>query len=188
MTRTSKKQAVAIAATALTLTAGAALASAGSAAAPSAARKPSVSAQNGWPAAGVSARHVMREARAAAAQDGGMFIAVDEVVRRFRTVDVGAQGASAGDYSIWESTLFSPSGRRIGRDAVQCTFGIRTFRCEATFQLNGRGKLVVIGAFFGDEPSIAITGGTADFRAAGGQMFVADESRDTTRLVFQVTG
>jgi len=188
MTRTSMKQAAAIAATALTLTAGAALAASGSAAAPSAARHPSASVQQGWPTTSVSTRQVMREARAAAHRDGGMFIAVDEVVRRFRVVDVGRAGDSAGDSTIWQGTLFSPSGRRIGRDAVQCTFGIRTFNCEATFQLNGRGKLVVNGAFFGGEPSIAITGGTRDFRAAGGQMFVADDSAETTRLVFQVTG
>ena len=188
MTRTSMKQAAAIAATALTVTAGAAIAATGSAAAPSAAEDRSASAHRAWPAPDVSARHVMREARAAAHEDGGMYIAVDEVVRRFRTVDVGAAGDSTGDSSFWESTLFSPNGRRIGRDTVQCTFGIRTFNCQATFQLNGRGKLVVSGAFFGGEPSIAIIGGTRDFRSAGGQMFVADESGDSTRLVFQVTG
>ena len=187
MNRTSKKWAVAVAAAAVALATGGAVASAGSAAAPSATGGASVRAHEGWPVSSdLSARQVMREARAAARDDGGRFMTFIEVVRRFRAVDVGTPGDSPGDSLLWESAVFTRGGDRVGRDFVQCMFGIRTYTCTATLQLNGRGKIMVYGTFFDNEPQIAITGGTRDFRDARGQLFAIDQPDGTTRLVFQL--
>jgi len=187
MNTTRNQKAFAIGAAALALTAAAGVSGGGSAAAPSAARG-SAHAGAGWPVSSdQSVRQVMREVREAARDDTGTVIRLTEVTRRFEFIDVGAQGESPGDTLLFESALFTPSGDRVGRDSVRCTFGIRTFVCDATFQITGRGKIVVAGAFFGGEPQLAITGGTREFRDAGGQFLPLDESEDTTRLVFQLT-
>lgn len=187
MNTTRNTKAVAIAAAGLALAAGGALAASGSAAAPNAGGS-NARAHDGWPATSdQSVRQVMREARAGARDDGGRVLTLIEVTRRFEFVDVGAEGDSAGDTILFESALFTPGGDRVGRDSVRCTFSIRTFICDATFQVTGHGKIVVAGAFFGGEPQLAITGGTREFRDAGGQFLPLDESEDTTRLVFQLT-
>ena len=181
------KQAVAIAAAALAVTAGGALVGNGSAAAPGAGASPRPAAE-GWPAASSSsARQVVREARTSAHEDGGSVLRVTEVVKRFRFLDLGAPGDSPGDAILFESRLLDARGERVGRDSVQCTVRIRTYACEASFQLFGRGKIVATDVFFGNEPQVAITGGTGDFADAGGQLIPVDGPDDTSTLVFRLT-
>jgi hypothetical protein len=86
---------------------------------------------------------------------------------------------------MWESAL-SQGGERVGRDVVKCTLGIRTFLCDATGQIAGRGKITVSGAFFGGETQIAVTGGTGDFQDARGELFAVDQPDGTTRLIFHL--
>lgn len=112
-----------------------------------------------------------------------------EVVNRENLVDVGDPGDSPGDYFLFEATLKNRAGTKtLGRDSGQCTLGARTFICEATAQIFGKGKITVYGAFFGEfDPRIAITGGTGDFRDAGGTLAVTDAAHGNSLLVFQVT-
>ena len=74
----------------------------------------------------------------------------------------------------------------MGRDSGACTARLRTYACEASCQLFGRGKISVSDVFFGNEPQVAITGGTREFMGVGGQVIPVDESDGTSTLVFQL--
>ena len=189
MNTTRNHKALAIGVAALALTAAAGASGVGSAAAPSGGGgEAAARAHAGWPVSSDQpVRRVMREARAAAHEDGGRVITVIEVTRRFESVDVGASGDSPGDATLFESALFTRDGDRVGRDSARCMFGITTFVCDATFKITGRGKIMVAGAFFGNESQIAITGGTREFRDAGGQFLPLEGTDEGTRLVFQLT-
>src|SRR5919112_3609972 len=169
MNTTRNQKAIAIGAAVAAITAGGALLGAGSAAAPSAGGRTAAPVLHGWPTAtDHSAREALRDLRSAAREDGGSVLTLIEVTRRFELVDVGEAGDSPGDSIIFESGLFTRGGDRVGQDSAHCMSGIRTFVCDATFRVTGRGKITVAGAFFGREPQLAITGGTREFREAGG--------------------
>jgi hypothetical protein len=188
MYRTATRKSVAIATAALALVTGAVIAGSESAA-PGSTGGTSARAHDGWPVSSdLSTSQAVGKARAAAREDGGTFLRFVEVSTRFQFVDVGAPDQSPGDYLLFESGIYTPRGDRVGRDSVRCVNGIRTFACDGTVQLFGRGKIVVSGAFFGDDTQIAITGGTREFRNAGGQLFAVDQPDGTTDLVFQLTG
>lgn len=89
---------------------------------------------------------------------------------------------------VFEETVYSARGREvIGEDTVRCELGIRTFNCEATLRLAGRGKITVGGALFAPRDIVVpITGGTKDFRAVGGQLKVYDLRGGRTLLVFEL--
>ena len=91
-----------------------------------------------------------------------------------------------GDYFLFESRLMRPStGDVVGVDSGKCMIGIRTFVCDATARINGKGKIVVAGALFSENDGvIAITGGTGAYREAAGQLFVKDLPNGDTRLTF----
>ncbi len=116
-----------------------------------------------------------RQARRSSAK-GVTTITLLPVEERSKSVDVGAQGESVGDFFLFEETLYNTNGRKVGRDAVRCEIGIRTYTCEATFQLDGRGKVRVDGTFFGpNENLLPVTGGTKDFRNASGQLRILEQ-------------
>ncbi len=102
---------------------------------------------------------------------------------RGRGVDTGAKGDSPGDYFVFEDRLTNPSDARIGSDSGRCMLIVRTFRCDATFFLDGRGSLEVSGSFKRDSTLIAVTGGTGDFRNVRGQARVVDETPKTVDFV-----
>lgn len=127
-------------------------------------------------------------AQARRSAGGDRVLTVVAVEERGQGVDVGAEGDSAGDFFIFEESLYYPtSARKAGRDTVRCELGIRSFSCEATFLFSGRGKIRVAGALFPGQQNIVlpVTGGTKDFSGVGGQLRVLEES-DRTLLVFEL--
>ena len=122
----------------------------------------------GWQGKPASA---MARARIA---DGTNTLTVVAEVDREVEVDIGDAGESTGDFFVTEQTVYqSGGGKVIGEDVVRCELGIRTFNCEATLKLDGRGKIRVAGAFFGArDNAVPITGGTGNFSGVGGQLKV----------------
>ena len=109
-------------------------------------------------------------------------------------VDNGPKGESPGDRFGFTEKLFQ-HGDRVGRDAVDCTVKRVTRRsftmqCLGTLTFKGRGQITIQGAITfsetsGDEFSLAITGGTREFRGVGGEMVVVDRNGpDRYRLYF----
>ena len=108
--------------------------------------------------------------------------------RREALVDVGPAGDSAGDFFIFEERVFDRSGTTlVGRDAVRCELGVRTFSCEAAVRVNGKGTLKVDGTLFNDRDNVyAVTGGTDAYQGVGGQVTVFDLSGGRAALVFHL--
>ena len=106
--------------------------------------------------------------------DGSNTLTVVTETDREQGVDVGVEGDSTGDFFVAEETVYgSVGGKVIGEDVVRCELGIRTFSCEATLKLDGRGKIRVAGTFFGArDNALPITGGTQNFSGVGGQLKV----------------
>ncbi len=141
----------------------------------------------GWPSGPVKSA---AQAKALAERAGRSNNTVTVITRedRFRLVDVGREGFSTGDFFVFEETVFNARGRRvIGEDTVRCELGIRTFTCEATIKLDGRGKIRIAGSLFPRRDNVfPVTGGTNNFKAVGGQLEVFDLSRNKTLLVFEL--
>lgn len=95
---------------------------------------------------------------------------------RGRGVDIGANGQSPGDMFFFEEKLYNESRTKVvGKDSVRCQSGVRTYICEATLRLEGRGKIVVSSALFARRDNIvAVIGGTRHFKGVGGAMQVFD--------------
>jgi hypothetical protein len=77
---------------------------------------------------------------------------------------------------------------RVGKDAVECRFGIRTLNCSGTLLLFGRGKIQVEGAFLSESDAvIPVTGGSGQFADVDGQMFVRTLTDTTQRYDLFIT-
>ena len=142
----------------------------------------------GWPSRPVKSA-AQAQALAERAGSGNDTLTLVTEIERFRFVNVGGERFSTGDFVVFEETVFNGRGRRvIGEDTVRCELGIRTFTCEATIKLDGRGKIRIAGALFsgrGDNV-FPVTGGTNNFKAVGGQLKVFDLSGNKTLLVFEL--
>jgi len=110
-------------------------------------------------------------------------------------VDLGTSGPSLGDQLVFSETLFR-RGREVGDSGVVCTvtevvapYDVLTFHCVGTLslpkgQITLQGRIEVQGE---DDPgpfTVAITGGTGAYRAAGGQARIRDTS--PTRTVYRL--
>lgn len=113
-------------------------------------------------------------------------------VRHNVTLDLGRQGASAGDEIIENETLIR-DGHHLGNNAIQCTLINPTHtarflvQCTVTWVLH-RGQVTGVGAFSFDSIKVAITGGTGAFEGATGTAAVKGTSNprndvDVLRLV-----
>ncbi len=128
----------------------------------------------------------MSAAAVARGDDSTLIVVAEEVRDAF--VDVGREGFSPGDFFLFEEKLFDNTRtERIGRDSVRCEAGLRTFTCEATFRINGRGKIRVAGSLFRETDNVVpVTGGTRDFKGVGGSLNVYDLPEGNTVFVFDL--
>jgi allene oxide cyclase len=92
-----------------------------------------------------------------------------------RVTDTGKKGDSPGDLLTWHNPIFDgANAKRVGHDQGDC---IRispkagTWECRWLTYIAGRGAIMVEGAFFdGRNNTLAVTGGTLEFRNARGSM------------------
>ena len=139
----------------------------------------------GWPGRPVDS--MAKAQRLAGGRDNNTLTLVTEV-KRSREVDLGRKGFSTGDFFVFEETVYNGRGGTvIGKDTVRCEAGIRTFSCEATIKLDGRGKIRVAGAFFSRRDIVLpVTGGTKNFSEAGGQLKVFELRGGRSLLVIEL--
>ena len=128
----------------------------------------------------------MAQAQQLAGTDQAITLIGEEVRSRF--VDVGAEGFSPGDMIFFEERLYNESQTKVvGKSSLRCQAGVRTFLCDATNRLEGRGKIVVSGAFFGRHDNVlAVTGGTRKFKGVGGAFQVYGLRGGNALLVFKL--
>jgi hypothetical protein len=95
-------------------------------------------------------------------------------------VDVGEEGASAGDMFVFENELRKRGDtKRIGRFAGVCTSLVSPglFSCRGTLELaRGTVEVATLVDFGAGGPIVAaVTGGTEAFRHVRGQMRLSEE-------------
>jgi hypothetical protein len=89
--------------------------------------------------------------------------------------DTGKKGDSPGDLLTFHNVVYdATNSHKIGHDQGDC---IRisphrgTWECRWLTFIDGRGAIMVEGAFFdGRDSTLAVTGGTMEFRNARGSM------------------
>jgi len=107
--------------------------------------------------------------------------------------DGGRPGESPGDSFAFTDRLMK-NGERVGRDVVNCDV-VRASRrlfvlqCVGTLTFKGRGDLTVQGKLEytnngDDRNTLAITGGTGEFRGASGEFEVVDDGGPTRYRIF----
>jgi hypothetical protein len=107
--------------------------------------------------------------------------------------DNGREGESPGDKFGFTEKLFQ-RGERVGSDAVECTIKRATRRsftmhCVGALTLKGRGQIAIQGAITfsetsGNEFSLAVTGGTREFRGVNGEMVVVERDGPDRYLIY----
>ncbi len=103
-------------------------------------------------------------------------------------VDVPPAGDTPGDFFLFEEQLYTDPAltQPIGRDSARGEFGLSTLTFEATFKLDD-GKIRIAGSLFGPADLIfPITGGTGEYRDAGGVFIPFTLPNGTTLLLFRL--
>jgi hypothetical protein len=153
---------------------------------------------NGWPersAASVEeAERLAAADRAAAAGSAETAAPAGQtltlVTREVRgaEIDIPPAGFGPGDFFLFEEDAFDRSGaQRIGRDSGRCELGLRTFTCEATLQVFGKGKIRVASSLFSEGDNVLpVTGGSGAYQGVGGEVSVFDLANGRSVLVFHL--
>lgn len=176
---------------AATLVAGAALVGAGASAASSDEAASSARAVRSWPnrpTASLAQVQQQASAGARASAAGRTVVFVTKELRDFG-VDLDPAGDSPGDFFFFEERVFDSTGRNVvGKDSVRCEAGIRTFSCEATLLVTGKGKILVEGALFSETDNVLpVTGGSGVYQGVGGQLSFFNLAGGRTALVLHLT-
>ena len=92
-----------------------------------------------------------------------------------KVTDTGKPGDSVGDLYSWYNPVFDATDtKKIGHDQGDCVRVSKkagSWECRWLTYIAGRGAIMVEGSFFDARNStLAITGGTGDFRNARGSM------------------
>ncbi|MFL5790198.1 MAG: allene oxide cyclase family protein [Actinomycetota bacterium] len=104
-----------------------------------------------------------------------MRVAVREHALTDTVINTGKKGDSSGDLLTFHNPIFdATSSHKVGHDQGDC---IRispkagTWECRWLTYIAGHGAIMVEGAFFdGRNSTLAVTGGTQQFRNARGSM------------------
>jgi hypothetical protein len=148
------------------------------------AASPAKQAGHGWARVAGAGADAASAARGSSNRDTQHLVLFARFLRE-QQVDVGPSGESTGDSVFFEDALLNGAGKRVGKDAAQCTLGIRTFNCGGTMLVYGKGKIQVDGAFFADRDSVLpVTGGTGAFKGVGGQLVISDGPGNLERYDF----
>ena len=89
--------------------------------------------------------------------------------------DTGKTGDSVGDIYSWYNPVFNAANtKKIGHDQGDCirvSVSAGSWECRWLTYIAGRGAIMVEGVFYDARDStLAITGGTGEFRNARGSM------------------
>ena len=112
-------------------------------------------------------------------------------------VNVGDAAAGPGDYNVFRYDVFAEGKKRVkvGDTYVICVaqFPPAGFQCESVTQLDGRGEFMLSGVSKADisaDFTMAVTGGTGDFRNARGEVTVELVSQEpfVQRATFDFIG
>ena len=106
---------------------------------------------------------------------GPMRVAVREHALTDTVINTGKKGDSSGDLLTFHNPIFdATNSHKVGHDQGDC---IRispkagTWECRWLTYIAGHGAIMVEGAFFdGRNSTLAVTGGTQQFRNARGSM------------------
>ena len=106
-----------------------------------------------------------------------------------KVTDTGKSGDTPGDLLTWYNPIYDATNtHKIGHDQGDCIRVSRragSWECRWLTYLAGRGAIMVEGAFFDARPStMAITGGTGDFRNARGSMKLRAHNKKGTAFDF----
>ena len=104
-----------------------------------------------------------------------MRVKVREHALTDKVINTGKKGDSSGDLLTFHNPIFDrTNSHKVGHDQGDC---IRisphagTWECRWLTYIAGRGAIMVEGAFFdGRNSTLAVTGGTLEFRNARGSM------------------
>jgi len=103
-------------------------------------------------------------------------------------VDLPPAGFSPGDFVLFEEQLYTDRARTqpAGFDSVRFEISLSTLNTEATFKLPG-GKIRVAGSQFSpSDMTFPITGGTGEYRDAGGVFIPFELPNGDTALIFRI--
>jgi hypothetical protein len=127
---------------------------------------------------------------------GERIVLVGRVVQDRVFVNVGDSAVGPGDYTVFRYDLFSEgkSPTKVGDGFTTCVnqFPPAGSQCEAVTRL-GRGDIMTAGLAppdISEDFTIAVTGGTGDFRNVRGELTLELVSLDpfTQQLTFNLTG
>jgi hypothetical protein len=108
---------------------------------------------------------------------------------KFTFNDVGPKGDSPGDYGVFRDQVVDPDTDEVlGTVDVQCIAAYAD-QCRGSIRLHGRGQITFDGItpLNHDPDWFAVTGGTNEFRGAGGVVRVSFPSFDYALLTVSLT-
>ena len=103
-------------------------------------------------------------------------------------VDLPPAGETPGDFFLFEEQLYTDRAltQPAGSDSVRGELSLTTITFEATFKLSG-GKIRIAGSLFGPlDITFPITGGTGEYRDAGGVFIPFELPNGDTALIFRI--
>jgi len=107
----------------------------------------------------------------------------------FAIVNLPPTGISPGDFVLFEEQLYTDRARTqpAGSDSVRFELSLSTLNAEATFKLPGGKIRVAASQFFSESvPTFPITGGTGEYRDAGGVFIPFELPNGDTALIFRI--
>lgn len=104
-------------------------------------------------------------------------------------IDVGDKGDSAGDLLTFANEIYDEANTtKVGSDNGFCirTVAAKSWECFFTISL-AEGQVTVEGPFLdGADSSLAVTGGTGEYKGAGGDMLLHQRNAEGSEFDFKI--